>query len=187
MRDFTDIQRELGLRRFLQSPLGTLHAVPVTRENPHVRRLMVRHFDSELPPALVKPFAELIQGAQRWVERHPAVDGLVSIEQPVEIGRDFIVRKYHMYHASTDAYVDWEDPPEPPVELERMRNAFRVAMGKSPDPRDSIIETVLARSLLEPSGKTYFSESKGRFVVVEPKPTREELERWATLTASATD
>lgn len=46
-----------------------------------------------------------------------------------------------------------------------------------------ILKAVLARSLLEPSSKTYFNEDEERFIVVELKPTREEVERWARLTA----
>lgn len=180
MRDFVDIQQALGLKKFLGSPLGTLYFVPVAPDAP---RLMVRHFDRELPVALVEPFAELMRTAQEWIERHPALSRLVRVEQPIEVGRDFIARTHHTYYTSTDAYVDWEDPPEPPEELEQMRSAFRAAVGRSADPRDAIIEAVLARSLLEPTGKTFFDEEEGRFIVVEPKPAREDLERWAALAA----
>jgi hypothetical protein len=110
---------------------------------------MVRPFDRELPVTLVQPFAEVVQAAQRWIDKRPALARLVRVEQPVEVGRDFISRSYLLYYTSTDAYVDWEDPPQPPKELALMRNAFRKAAGKSADPKDVIVEAVLARSLLE--------------------------------------
>lgn len=180
MREFADIQQALGLKKFLGSPLGTLYFVPVA---PNAPRLMVRHFDRDLPVALVGPFAELVRAVQQWIERHPALARLVRVEQPIEVGRDFIARKHHTYYTSTDAYVDWEDPPEPPEELKQMRSAFRAAVGQASEPQDTIIEAVLARSLLEPTGKTFFDEEDGLFIVVEPKPTREDLERWAALAA----
>jgi hypothetical protein len=178
MSEFVEVQRALGLKKFCDSPLGTLYAVPYS---PGVPRVMVRRFDRELPVTLVQPFAEFVQAAQRWIDDRPALVRLVRIEQPVEVGRDFISRNYLLYYTSTDAYVDWEDPPEPPEELEQMRSAFREAAGKSADPKDIIIEAVLARSLLEPTGKTVFNEEEGRFIVVEPKMTREDVERWAAL------
>jgi hypothetical protein len=183
MREFADIQRDLGLKKFLDSPLGTLYFVPFA---PGAPRVIVRHFDSELPPTLVEPFADLVRAAQQWIEHRPELARLVRVEQPVEVGGDFVARKHHTYYTSTDAYVEWEDPPEPPEEFEQMRSAFRAAVGESADPKDAIIETVLARSLLEPTGKTYFgesdkNESEGQFIVVEPKLTREDVERWAAL------
>jgi hypothetical protein len=187
MREFKDIYRDAGLKKFLESSLGTLYAVPVTRENPRPRRLMVRHFDSKLPVALVGTFADLVRATQSWVERHPQLERLVRVLQPIEVGKDFIAREYLVYYTSTSTYVESEDPPEPPPELEEMRDIFRGIIGTSADPKDVIIESVLARSLLEPSAKTVFTEDEGKFLVIEPKPTREELERWAALTPAATD
>lgn len=181
MRKFTEIQHELGLKKFLASPLGTLYFVPFA---PGFPRVMVRHFDNELTSTLVKPFAELVQASQNWLERRPELARLVKVEQPIEVGHDFIARPYHMYYTSTDAYVDWEDPPEPPEELEKMRSALRAEIGQSDDPRDAIIEAVLARSLLKPTGKTYFGDDD-QFIVVEPKVTREDLECWSALQSSS--
>ena len=71
--------------------------------------------------------------------------------------------------------------PEIPDELELMRDAFRAAAGASDDPMDALVESVLARSLLEPAGKIYFNELTGKFVVVEPRGSRDELQRWVDL------
>jgi hypothetical protein len=180
MRNFSDLQNEPRLEKFLDSPFGTLYTISDASGIPKV---MVRRFDSDLPAKLVKPFTELVQATQQWLEIHPELGRLVKVEQPIERGSDFVSRPYHIYYTSTDAYVDWEDSPEPPIELEQMRNAFLKAIGKSVGPRDALIEMVLTRSLLEPTGKTYFNESIGQFIVVEPKLTREDVERWAALSA----
>ena len=184
MREFADIRNEPGLTKFISHPLGTLYMVLDTSGVP---RRMVRHFDQELPTTLVKPFADLVQAAHQWVESRPELSRLIQIEQPVEIGRDFVARPYHLYYSSTDDYFDPDDPREPPDELEEMRNALRAALGKAANQSEGIIENVLARSLLEPSGKTYFKEAEGKFIVVEPKLTRDEVERWAALSAHAND
>ena len=176
MREFSDINRELGLKKFLTSHFSTLYFVPFSSRAP---RIMVRHFNIEISPDSVEHVAAMIQASKVWVERHDLLTNLVKIEQPIEVGRDFIARQYHLYSASTDAYVDWEEPPEVPEELERMRRGFTALIGKSTDPADVFIETFLAKSLLEPSGKTYFDEIRAQFIVGEPRLTREDIEQWS--------
>ena len=62
-----------------------------------------------------------------------------------------------------------------------MREALREQIGKSRDPKDVIIERVLRRSLLEPSEKTIFDSDEDRFVIVDPKIRREDVDAWAAL------
>ena len=193
MRDFSEIQAALGLKKLIGSQLGTLYLPLPESGEP---RAMVRHFDRDLPPSLAEAFADLGRASQAWINRHPEIAGLVRVEQPIEVGRDFVARLHHVYSTSTRSYLgddpveDDDDeeyeyhPPEAPPELERMRSAFRAAIGASDDPRDAIVEAVLARSVIEPSGKTFFDEQEGKFIVVEPKPLVEEVQRWAALKAS---
>src|SRR4051812_8452656 len=117
MRDFATIHRELKLKQFLESPLGTLYLSP---EAPGTRRLVVRHFDGSLPSTLVAPFAGLLHSAQAWIARRAELERLVRIEQPVEVGSDFVARTHHVYGISLSSYTDWEEPPAPPPELARM-------------------------------------------------------------------
>ncbi len=159
----------------LNSSLGTLYCVPVAP------RVMFRYFDSDLPVILVKPFADFVKAAGQWMKSRPKLAHLVKIEQPIEVGYDFIARPHHTYYTSTDVYVDWEYPPEPPEQLEQMRTIFREEIGKSKSPKDVLIETVLTRSLLEPNSKTYFAESKEQFIVVESKLICDDIERWSFL------
>ncbi len=50
-------------------------------------------------------------------------------------------------------------------------------------PRDILLCRVLRRSLVQPTGKTYFNEDLGQFVVVEPHLTRADLEEWQAIEA----
>jgi hypothetical protein len=178
MRAFAEIERELGLKHFLASPLGTLYFVPYAPGGP---RVIVRRFDGQLPPVFAGPYADLIRAAQEWVEGRPELERLIRIERPTEVGADFVARPHHTYYTSIDAYTEWDDPPKRPPELKRMRQALRAALAQPADEGEEILGRVLARSLLEPTGKTYFHEGEGRFIVVEPKLTREDVERWAAL------
>jgi hypothetical protein len=183
MRTFDDIERDLGLRRFLASPLGTLYLAPESANGP---RLMVRRFEDGSPGATARSYAGLVGAARDWVRDRPHLARLVRVEQPVEVGSDFVARPFHVYLVRTKSYLE-ENPPDVPEELEEMRRIFRDEVGRSPDPRDAIVERVLARSILEPSGKTYPGEPEDgttgtQFVIVDPKLTRQDVGEWIAVT-----
>jgi len=175
MRSFAEISHTAGLKKFLESRSGTLY-FDAERPTPTI---IVRHFDRDLPPAAVRSFAELNAAAQRWLVAHPEVARYVYLEPPTEIGEDFVVRPHHVYYQSLRSYdePDEEDPVEPPDELAPMRQAVRAALGHPANEREQVVEAVLARSLLGPTGKTYIGND--RFIVVELPPTRAELDRFA--------
>jgi hypothetical protein len=175
MRTFAEIAQTAGLKKFLESAAGTLY---FDAQGP-APTMIVRHFDRDLAPALVRPFAELTVAAQRWVEAHPAVAQWVRVEPPIEVGEDFIARPHHVYYQSLRSYdePDEDDPIEAPEELAPMRAAVRAALGRPASEHEQIVEAVLARSLLAATGKTYID--RDQFIVVEPTPTRSELERYA--------
>jgi len=179
MRIFKEIQQELGLKRFISGPLGTMYYIPYT---PRQEQVNVRHFDSELPPVFVVAYADLIRAVHHWVEQHPALSRLVWIEQPFEIGQDFIARKHHRYFNNTiEAFLDDEEPIEVPPELYEMHNALHNAVHHVNSPREQIITKVLNQSLVEPSGKTYFDYNINKFVVAEPHLTPEDVIKWSDL------
>jgi hypothetical protein len=178
MRTFENISKELGLKKFVFSETGTLYFVPAGEGTP---RVIVRYFNGTIPAADVMAFARLILALGKWVELRPELARFVRIEQPIEVGYDFIARPHHTYYNSIYSYSQQEDPPEPPEELEEMQAIFRRMIGKTSDPAERIIEEILSRSLLEPTSKTYFSDEEGKFIVVDPKITREDLERWLAI------
>jgi hypothetical protein len=176
MRDFRAIQQSVPLTDFLDSRLGTLYLAKLT---PGADWAVIRHLDRELPPSRTAALADLIGATQRWIDQRPELARWIWVQQPVEVGRDFIVRPHHVYTTSLESYESDEDPPETPPELEQMRSVLRTAMGRPASAGDAIVEAILARSLLEPSGKTYLGEET--FVVVDPKVTPEDVEAWFAL------
>lgn len=98
--------------------------------------------------------------------------------------------RHARYYVATDSYADPDEPLEPPDELAEMRAQFRAASGRSRNPRDVIVERILVRNLLLPTGKTYpgATEDEPRvtqFIVVDPKLTRQDLDEWVALSAAA--
>lgn len=182
MREFADIERELHLTKFTDSKNGTLYCVPVA---PGAPRLIVRRFDGEVPPSLVPAYAGMISAAAAWIAADPELATLVRIEQPTEIGREYIARR-HFNATSLDAFLETdpeEDPPEPPPELARMQTRFRDRAAAASDAREALLISVLARSVLERSLKTFYDHDAEQFVIADLKPARAELERWQALTA----
>lgn len=182
MREFADIERELHLMKFTDSTNGTLYCVPVA---PGAPRLIVRRFDGDVPPALVPAYASMLAAAAAWIAADPELAALVRIEQPAEIGREYIARR-HFNATSLDAFLETdpeEDPPEAPPELARMQARFRTHAEAATGAREAVLASVLARSVLERSLKTFFDHDAEQFVVADLKPTRAELERWRALGA----
>jgi hypothetical protein len=180
MREFIDIQRDFGLMFFLESGNGNLYFVPVA---PGVPRLIVRRFDNDLPQELIPAYVDLLAVSQDWIEGDPELAALVRIEQPTEIGRDFIARPHHLGN-SLRSFLDTDpedNPPEPPDELTLMQTRFRTLAAVVSGARDTLLTSILARSLIEPTAKTLYSYSESQFIVVDLKPTRTELERWVKL------
>jgi hypothetical protein len=63
-----------------------------------------------------------------------------------------------------------------------MQARFRALTARpAADERERLLVEVLARSLLEPTSKTLYSEPDEGFVVAELRPRRDEVERWAAL------
>ena len=176
VRNFADITETSRLKKFLESKSGTLYFDTVGPEP----TIIVRHFDRDLPPELVRHFVELTSEARRWLEQHPDAARWIAIEPVIEFGVDFTARRHHVYYQSLRSYdePDEDAPIDPPDELAPMREAVRTALGHAEGERAQIVEDVIARSLLGSTGKTYLGQD--RFIIVELTPTRAELERFAS-------
>ena len=179
MRNFREIKKDLQLKKFLFSELGTLYFDPSHSDS---RSLIVRHFDAELEPMYVAPFGLLVGACQNWLTQSSTLNGLVRVEQLSEIGVDFVSRRHYVYYYSTDSYDTRPNDLEVPSELSSMRNAVRNLT--RPDPSEQklqVVQTIVERSLLEPSGKTFFHTDEMKFVVVEPKIEPQDVRIWAAL------
>ena len=170
LRDFEQLRAEYT--PFAGSTLGELYFRAHERGS---AGLVVRHFKGARPERAAA-LAHLAARARFWVTRRDSLMELLRIEQPVEFGTDFVARPHHVYYVSTRSYVADERPPEVPTELEQMRSVFRSECA-SVHPEDELMLEILARAVLDPSGKTYFNDDEGRFVVVELSPTAAELDR----------
>src|SRR4051812_3783529 len=126
MRSFDDIESELGLERFVSSPVGTLYFNPGA---PPQDELLVRRVDPALGPDAARAYASLVEAVADFVEGRPELAGAIRVERPTEVGRDFVARPWYVY-TSVRAYdADPEDDPPPrPPELDEARSAARGAI-----------------------------------------------------------
>jgi hypothetical protein len=201
MRSFHDIQRDLGLVLYADSPLGRVTASPSHERG---ERLLVRHLDGEIPPALLDAWIDLASTAAAWVAADPALARVLRVEQPVERGRDFLATR-HIIGTSLRRFVErkpWppperdprdaadldddEPPPaiEPPDELGPMLERFPVHARTARSSRERLVVELLTRAVLAPAIHTIYDYQDSRFVVADLEPTRAELERWAELMRS---
>lgn len=108
---------------------------------------------------------------------------MVKIEKVVEVGHDYVILPYHegrKYSTISTILDDW-DEEDRPEELKIMQDLIKKKLGKAKTEKEKIIEEIIIRSLIEPSGKTYYNDMEEKFIVCEPKITPEHLERWAEL------
>ncbi|HUQ01165.1 MAG TPA: hypothetical protein VM261_01660 [Kofleriaceae bacterium] len=179
MRNFNAIQQSLELAPFLESANGDLYI----RREADGDRFLVRRFNRALAPSLTLAYARLLAEAQTWIERDSSLASLVRIEQPIEIGEDFLMRRF-VGATSLASFLNEDaddDPPEAPDELVPMQSLFRQLGARAVSAQDILLVTVLARSLCEPTYKTIYSFHEERFVVLDLKPTVNELEQFKTL------
>jgi hypothetical protein len=130
---------------------------------------------------LIPAYVDLLRAAQSWIDADPEFAALVRVEQPSEVGRDFIARPHRLGN-SLRSFLEYdpdEPPPEAPEELDRMQTRFRDRTKVTHDAREALLISILGRSLIEPTAKTMYSYAESGFIIVDLKPTRAELERWA--------
>lgn len=179
MRKFIDIQRDLNLVLYVESEHGDLY-MPRASDVP---RVVVRWFHRAIPPHLVGTYARLLLASQAWIERDAKLTALVRVEQPVEVGEDFLSRAF-VSATSLAAFISADpddDPPESPEELATMQARFRELTSNPATPSERTLMTIVARSLLEPTHKTMYSMREERFIVADLKPTVAELDELARL------
>ncbi len=176
MRNFEEIEKELGLKKFLSSSLGTLYFVPSSLGS---KRVIVRRFDNKLPSRYTQAYVALIKACDDFVKSDLELSKFIQIELPFEEGIDFYARTHHTYTTSTASYVEEHNPPKEPDEIITIRELLEDALSKyGGTNRENIIKHVLERSLLEPSSKTYFNDVGNSLIVVEPKIDLDDVLNW---------
>jgi len=173
---FSDIEKKYQLRRFLRSSRGYLYIYGSTLKD----MMMIRHFNGELKPKYTQVFAEIVEMINQWVTSHKLLHEYVEVELVREVGEDFIILPFRKNYSSLGAIEQWDDDLIP-EELEIMRNILRSEIGNPGNEKEKIIEEILVRSLLEPSGKTYHNDLINKFVIIEPRITQEHLEKWSKI------
>lgn len=181
MREFSEIERNLGLEKQGFTVHGTLFVMPARVA---AERVVVRRFDGDWPAALIPAYSTLLRASSVWLEHDGELAKVVRVEQPTEVGRDFIARR-QLLGTRLSAYLKDDDRPEAPSELGTMQARFIAKVAAAgEEPRANLVADVLRRSILEPTGYTIYSEREDKFIILDLNVTSEELERWATLTNS---
>jgi hypothetical protein len=64
-----------------------------------------------------------------------------------------------------------------------MQARFRERTQLARSAREALVTSILGRSILERSQKTFYDSEAEQFVIADPTLTRDELERWNALGA----
>lgn len=176
---FSNLSKRMSLEEYLDGSLCTLYVSPSDPQEPEY---LVRHFDQQLGPNDVQPFVDIIAEVGKWVDERSELSSMVRIEAPIEVGNDYIIRRFHTYTTPVYAYQEWEIPPRAPMELERMYSILANLTGNPKNIKEEVTERVLTNSLVgSETGKTYFHDYARCFIVVEPRITLEDIREWNSL------
>lgn len=173
MRTFQDLLNTYPLKKFLDSPKGTLYFIPLQEEGPSI---IVRHFDQDWSPNLIPAFTSIVQECQAWIAMDPVLNLLVRAEQIIEKGQDFVSRTHHYYHVSLDNY-DAGKVDSPPA-LKIVRNRIRQKEKNPVGDKGAFIQRVMNNTLLQANSKVFWEDEEERFVIVEPSIKKDWLEQW---------
>jgi hypothetical protein len=174
MKTFEELKKEKSIKRFLASELGTLYFRPnVPRED----KIIVRHLDNKLTIDMLPAYVHLYHSIKLWIESNAEINQYVFMDDLIEVGKDYFSRPFYVYHVSTRRYFNHPEPLEPEEEYEPMIQAVSKELGP-PSDKEGVISKVLRRSLLEPTGKTFFEDDIDKYVIVEPKVTIADIEQW---------
>lgn len=176
MQKFSDVKKKYQLKIFLRSRRGYMYVFKPASQD----KMVIRHFNGELKPKYTQVFAEIVDRLNQWVTSHNMLTEYVEVEPVREVGEDFIILPFRKNYSSLGAIDQWDDDLIP-EELEIMRNILRSEIGNPGNEKEKIIEEILVRSLLEPSGKTYHNDLINKFVIIEPRITQEHLEKWSII------
>lgn len=173
MRTFKEIQKELGLRKFLYSENGTLH-FPTDVS----KRVIVRHFDNKINKELVPVYVDIMKALDQFAQENDELNSLIIVQQPFEVGVDFIARTHHVYYISVDSYFDDDEDCETPPQFEKLKKLILELKKNNLKDSDKILLRILENSFIIPTMKTYFKSKLGKFINVDPKMDIEDLTEW---------
>ena len=181
MKSFEEIKNEISL---LKSSMGSeFGSKYIDTSLPKNQMIVVRHLDTKKAIELLPIYKELYYALIKWIETNPIVQEYVFLPPLLEVGKDYFVRRFYVYYVSIRNYFDEEEDGyiEPPELFNKMRNAVSEKLSEVPG-REGIIRQVLKKSLLEPTGKTiYEGRIMNKFIIVEPKISLEDLNKWKSL------
>lgn len=181
MKSFEELEQEKTFKRYIGSEFGTMYFEPgLPRENKRI----TRRLDSKLTIELLPTYEELYNALIKWIEDNPKVKEYVFMPSLLEVGKDYFIRPFYVYDIAIRDYMDKEDEDyvEPPALFEEMRNAVYQELNNEASGKEGIIQRVLRKSLLEPTGKTtYDSRRMNKFIIVEPKISLVDLNEWKTI------
>ena len=170
---FETLKKEKEIVLMALSELDTKYIIPGL---PRLEKVVIRHFNK---PELIPVFVELYTAILDYIREDNILNQYVSMPELIEIGEDYIIRRFYVYITSISNYMDKEDEDyvEPPELFEEMREAISHKLDEASG-KEVIIKQILRKSLLEPTGKTICNNRINKFIIVEPKISIKNLLDW---------
>ena len=177
MKSFEKLRKEISIvESSMSSDFGSKY---IDTNLPQNEMIVIRHLDTSLALELFPIYEELYYAIIEWIDSTPKVKEYVFMPSLVEIGKDYFIRPFYVYDIAIRDYMDKEDEDyiEPPELFEEMQNEVSNEL-KEESGKEGLIQRVLRKSLLEPTGKTIYDQIINKFIIVEPKVSLEDIKEW---------
>lgn len=191
MKTFEELKKEINLIIYLNSEFGTMYYI---KDVPAEKDVIIRHFDQEVSPEFISLYVQIYKEVQNWIESKPSINEFVFMPNLVEIGKDYLIRPFHVYLRSNDRYIDDYEPIAPPANYYGMINNISYELSNElPENYDeenyiyneeNIIHRIIRKSLLGCTAKTFYDDDIEKFIIVEPKISLTDLEEWKRIVES---
>ncbi len=175
MIEFKEYSKRKKLIKFSDHKLGTLF---FTSYNPGETQILVRKFDRELSPDYVHSFVDCFKQCKRFIDFDQILSNLITHEEILEVGNDFVVRKYSGISTPIQSYYDEYEPIPAPPQWGKVKLRFEELNKLQYNYKDQKIIKILYASLVKENFTSYFHDDLEKFIITEPNFLIEDIINW---------
>lgn len=176
MNSFSKLKQNVKIKRYISSDFGTMYFQPGL---PRDKKIIIRHFDNKISIELFPVYVDLYNSILNFINSN--LSDIVFMPELLEVGEDYFIRQFYVYHIAIRDYLldkDDEDYIKPPELFHVIQTKISEVLSND---SNQIITSILGRSLLEPTSKTIYDHKTDKLLVVQPKVSLEDLQRWKEI------
>lgn len=173
MKNFENYAAEVDLKSILKGYKGFLYT---QREASHTDKLMIRHFNGNISKELIPAFVSLTRYVGKWLEKHPDLHEKIGLQQFIDWGEDYTIRKFQIYQTSLSYIERNKKKFRTPKSLIALRDRIAEIFASGNEPE--VVKRVVSKSFLDDARKTLYDQSSDTYLIMELSVDEQDLKDW---------